>query len=129
MSTKHNRLQDHTLPFWHDSNTMSRFLGLFTLSCLVLSASALQVTPNSPCSSFCVDSSDLNFADPNSSNTKNKDIVCYDSEYQSSPAGSKFQQCLGCLQNSTYTQGGESDQLWFLCRYTEIGLGPRRISC
>jgi len=122
-----NLLQGHTLPGRHDSNTMAQFLCLFTFLSLVLHASALQVTPNSPCSSSCVDSDNLNFADPSSSNTKNKDIVCYDSEYQSSSAGSKFQQCLSCLQNSTYTQGAESDQLWFLCNYIQMELGPRRI--
>ncbi|KAH7033508.1 uncharacterized protein B0I36DRAFT_430716 [Microdochium trichocladiopsis] len=93
---------------------MTRILSLVFAPLFFQHVLSLQVTPNSPCSSFCVDSNDLNFADPNSSNTKNKDIVCYDSEYQSSPAGQKFQRCLSCLQDSTYSQGSESDQLWFL---------------
>ncbi|KAI0166718.1 hypothetical protein GGR52DRAFT_581577 [Hypoxylon sp. FL1284] len=80
----------------------------------------LQVTPNSPCSSLCIDSPDLDLSDPNSSTTGNGDISCYDSEYSSSPKGQKFQSCMSCLQDSTFSQGSESDQLWFLynLRYT-----------
>lgn len=93
---------------------------MFALTALVRYTSALQVSPNSPCASFCVDSNDLDFSDPNSSNTKNDDITCYDSEYMSSPAGKKFQRCISCLQDSTFSQDDESDQLWFLynLRYT-----------
>ncbi|ORY71506.1 uncharacterized protein BCR38DRAFT_329370 [Pseudomassariella vexata] len=81
---------------------------------------ALQVTPNSPCASFCLDSNDLDFSDPKSSNTENKDITCYDDEYKTSPAGQKFQRCMSCLQDSTFAQGSENDQSWFLynLRYT-----------
>ncbi|KAI1478011.1 hypothetical protein F4774DRAFT_181166 [Daldinia eschscholtzii] len=81
---------------------------------------SLQVTPNSPCSSLCVDSTGLDFSDSNSSNTRNSDISCYDTEYSTSPAGKKFQKCMSCLQDSTFAQGAESDQLWFLynLRYT-----------
>ncbi|RYP61454.1 hypothetical protein DL770_009778 [Monosporascus sp. CRB-9-2] len=90
------------------------------LTLLAWYTTALQVTPNSPCASFCVDSNDLDFSDPNSSNTKNKDITCYDSKYTTSPAGQKFQRCISCLQDSTFSQGSENDQLWFLynLRYT-----------
>ena len=63
----------------------------------------LQVTPNSPCSSFCIDSNDLDFSDPNSSNTENDDITCYDSKYTTSSAGQKFERCISCLQDSTGT--------------------------
>ena len=78
-------------------------------------ASALQVTPNSPCASFCVDSDGLDLSDPGTSNTKNGDITCYDSEYADTAAGRKFQRCVSCLQDSPFAQGQESDQLWFLC--------------
>ena len=77
---------------------------------------ALQVTPNSPCASFCVDSDGLDLSDPGASNTENGDITCYDSEYTSSAAGRKFQRCISCLQDSSFAQGKESDQLWFLCK-------------
>ncbi|KAI0532431.1 hypothetical protein GGR58DRAFT_180556 [Xylaria digitata] len=97
---------------------------LFHFTCilglLIPSSIALQVTPNSPCASFCLDSEDIDVSDPNSSTTTNKDITCYDSKYTSSPAGQKFQRCISCLQDSTFSQGSESDQLWFFynLRYT-----------
>ncbi|KAK4203253.1 hypothetical protein QBC40DRAFT_26675 [Triangularia verruculosa] len=75
--------------------------------------SALQVTPNSPCASKCLDSNDLDTSDPNSSNTRNADIVCEDSKY-SSAKGTKWQTCMSCLETSTFSQGGESDTMWFL---------------
>lgn len=83
-------------------------------------STALQVTPNSPCASYCIDSNDLDFSDPNSSNTRNKDITCYDKEYTTTAAGQKFHRCLTCLQESTFSQGQENDQAWFLynIRYT-----------
>ncbi|KAI3401059.1 hypothetical protein diail_770 [Diaporthe ilicicola] len=76
--------------------------------------SALQVTPNSPCSSVCIDSSGLDSSDPNSSNTLPSDIVCQDAQFTSTQHGSKWKQCMTCLQNSTFTQGEESDQYWFI---------------
>ncbi|KAK9770428.1 hypothetical protein AB5N19_11457 [Seiridium cardinale] len=87
---------------------------------LIRSAKALQVAPNSPCASSCVDSSDLDISDPNSSSTVNDDITCYDKDYASSAAGLKFERCMSCLQDSSYSQGAESDQAWFLynLRYT-----------
>ncbi|KAH9909632.1 hypothetical protein F4778DRAFT_7314 [Xylariomycetidae sp. FL2044] len=97
------------------------FLTFITfLAVLARYTTALQVTPNSPCASFCVDSNGLDVSDPNSSTTTNDDITCYDSEYATSAAGQKFQQCMSCLQDSTFSQGSESDQLWFLynLRYT-----------
>ncbi|KAI3334990.1 hypothetical protein F4824DRAFT_175517 [Ustulina deusta] len=91
---------------------------LFRFTCLlgllIPYSVALQVTPNSPCASFCIDSEGDDVSDPNSSTTTNKDITCYDSKYTSSPAGQKFQRCISCLQDSTFSQGSETDQLWFL---------------
>ncbi|KAH6636824.1 hypothetical protein F5144DRAFT_568835 [Chaetomium tenue] len=97
-------------------------LALYTLFALLSGfplSSALQVTPNSPCSSVCRDSLDLDVSDPNSSTTKNSDITCGDADY-SSPAGTKFKSCMTCLQTSTFSQGSESDTMWFLynLRYT-----------
>ncbi|ETS79778.1 hypothetical protein PFICI_09631 [Pestalotiopsis fici W106-1] len=83
-------------------------------------ASSLQVTPNSPCSSLCIDSNDLDISDPNSSNTANGDITCYDKDFNATATGRKFQSCMTCLQDSTFSQGQETDQAWFLynLRYT-----------
>ncbi|KAI1169338.1 hypothetical protein F5B18DRAFT_19279 [Nemania serpens] len=95
---------------------------LFRLTCLGLLISystALQVTPNSPCASFCINSESDGVSDPNLSTTTNKEITCRDSDY-TSRAGQKFQRCISCLQDSTFSQGSESDRLWFLynLRYT-----------
>ncbi|GKT49160.1 uncharacterized protein ColSpa_09341 [Colletotrichum spaethianum] len=88
---------------------------LFLLTTVVPAyVSALQVTPNSPCASFCLDSIGLDVSDPNSSNTKGKDITCTDDQYQTEAAGQKFQQCMSCLQDSQFVQGNENDQDWFL---------------
>lgn len=76
---------------------------------------ALQVTPDSPCSSFCLDAPDLDKADPESSNTLPEDITCRDEDFASRPEGQKFQRCLTCLQDSPYSKGHETDQQWFFC--------------
>ncbi|KAK4238483.1 hypothetical protein C8A03DRAFT_15037 [Achaetomium macrosporum] len=97
----------------------SSLFTLLALSSVPQLSSALQVTPNSPCSSVCRDSLDLDSSDPNSSNTKNSDITCQDADY-SSAAGTKFKDCMTCLQSSTFSQGSETDTKWFLynLRYT-----------
>jgi len=92
-----------------------RNLALFSLLVAAPLASSLQVTPNSPCASVCVDSRDLDFSDPNSSRTRGSDIVCNDEDL-ASPAGTKWKDCLSCLQTSPFSQGSESDQSWFFCR-------------
>ncbi|KAL1836623.1 hypothetical protein VTJ49DRAFT_4871 [Mycothermus thermophilus] len=92
---------------------MARSTLLFALWTTCHVSSALQVTPNSPCASVCMDSPDLDASDPNSSTTKNSDIPCVDSDY-SSPMGTKFKNCMTCLQTSTFSQGSESDIKWFL---------------
>ncbi|KAI2606542.1 hypothetical protein GGR54DRAFT_437065 [Hypoxylon sp. NC1633] len=100
---------------------MASLLYVLILTLLAVQhADSLQVTPNSPCASVCIDSDDLDFSDPNSSTTKNADITCLDSEYSTSPTGQKFQSCMSCLQDSTFSQGSENDQIWFLynLRYT-----------
>lgn len=103
---------------------MASLLLTLTLTLLTQHAASLQVTPNSPCASFCVDSPNLDFSDSNSSTTKNADISCYDSEYSTTPAGQKFQRCMSCLQDSTFAQGDENDQLWFLCENIPTCLSP-----
>jgi len=92
------------------------------VSFLLLShqALALQVTPNSPCASVCLDEPTNNASDPNSSNTEGRDIVCQDSAYSSTAVGRKFDSCVSCLQNSTSSSSGENDQGWFLCRSFDL---------
>ncbi|KAH7152353.1 hypothetical protein B0J13DRAFT_548196 [Dactylonectria estremocensis] len=83
---------------------------------LVLSpvVNALQVTPNSPCASFCLASSGLDRSDPSASFTDGDEIVCGDDAFADSTKGKKFQQCLTCLQDSDFSRGEENDQDWFL---------------
>lgn len=75
---------------------------------------ALQVTPNSGCASVCVDYAGADPSDPNVSNTYGSDIVCNDADYSTTAVGQKFQTCINCLQNSTATGSGETDESWFL---------------
>ncbi|KAI0150187.1 hypothetical protein GGR57DRAFT_473092 [Xylariaceae sp. FL1272] len=91
---------------------------VYQVACTVLallfsSSSALKVTPNSPCVPLCVGTS-ADDNDPNSYGTENDDISCYDTAYATTPAGQRFQSCMTCLQDSTFSQGTETDQHWFL---------------
>lgn len=105
----------------------TRSLYLILIFSLISRIFALQVTPNSPCSSKCIDSSALDESDPNSSNTVTEDIVCEDADLTSTATGTKWKQCMSCLQNSTYTQGEESDQQWFLCKLINKFVKPCQI--
>ncbi|KAM0388102.1 hypothetical protein ACHAQC_010127 [Fusarium culmorum] len=84
---------------------ISAFLALLFLS----SATALQVTPNSPCAQFCHGA-----AGSKSNKTHGDEIVCNDDDFKRQVEGQKFQRCLACLQDSTFEQGDENDQDWFL---------------
>lgn len=81
-------------------------------------ASALQVTPNSPCAAVCQDQPQFDVSAPKSSNTKNTDIFCKDA-FHNGPTESKWKTCMTCLQTSTFAQGGENDMMWFLCKPLE----------
>ncbi|KAG8412842.1 hypothetical protein J3459_013754 [Metarhizium acridum] len=81
---------------------------------LAAPVAALQVTPNSPCSPACIDAAGLDASDPDSSSTRAGDIVCADGQFDGDATGRRLKDCLGCLQGSTYTQGSEGDQAWFL---------------
>ncbi|KAH8821721.1 hypothetical protein F5884DRAFT_100567 [Xylogone sp. PMI_703] len=90
---------------------------LRTLSIVVAithQASALQVTPNSPCAEVCLNDPTQDPSDPNVSNTYGSEIACTDSSYDTSTVGQKFKSCVNCLRNSTAHESGESDQSWFL---------------
>lgn len=87
----------------------------FLLAALPVFTAALQVAPNSPCASFCIDDSSLDVSDPNSSNTNGSDIVCNDGDFSSQATGQKFERCLSCLQDSPFVQAPENDQQWFFC--------------
>ena len=87
----------------------------------ITSTTALQVTPNSQCSSVCLDQLDKDKSDPNASNTAGSDIICHDDGY-ASPVGQKYKQCLDCLQNSSDKSTTESDLQWYFCElYLVLG--------
>ena len=76
---------------------------------------AIQVSPDSPCAPVCIDNPNSNVTDPDASTTFGSDITCIDEHYGNTPKGQKFVSCLNCLQTSTASSSGESDQEWFLC--------------
>ncbi|KAM3507621.1 hypothetical protein MY11210_007071 [Beauveria gryllotalpidicola] len=88
----------------------ARGLVLLAMTATVVTT-ALQVTPDSPCAPLCLDSS----SPSNSSIAKIRDdeILCSNRDY-AGEQGQKFQRCMNCLQNSTYSQGSQNDQAWFM---------------
>ncbi|KAJ4991456.1 lpxtg-domain-containing protein [Stagonosporopsis vannaccii] len=87
--------------------------------------SALEVAPDSPCSSKCIDRNDGNPSWRNQSLTFNDMLPCYNWEYletNSTAAALKFRTCQECLMTSgyrtTFTDGDiqytEQDSTWFL---------------
>ncbi|TWU73813.1 hypothetical protein ED733_004666 [Metarhizium rileyi] len=88
---------------------------LLVTSSLAIPAAALQVTPDSPCSSACIDAPGLDTIYTNASSTPGADVVvCPDSQFDTNAAGARVKTCLTCLQSSTYVQGSEGDQAWFI---------------
>ncbi|KAK5993337.1 hypothetical protein PT974_06766 [Cladobotryum mycophilum] len=83
-------------------------------------ASALEVSPGSPCATLCLDSPSGNEWNASASNTYTEDITCHDDGYYSTSKGQKFRKCLDCLQTSSRGHEGETDLEWFIynLRYT-----------
>lgn len=85
---------------------------------------AVEVTPNSPCSSLC-DNDISNESDPGSDSasfTIAKNVVCNDYEYDgpnSTVPGRKFKDCLTCELNSTATDSktNQNEAYWVLCTF------------
>ena len=93
---------------------------------LIHQAPALQVTPSSPCAAVCLDDRSQDVSDPTKSNTHGSDIACSDSSYSATVVGEKFESCVNCLQNSAFSDSGENDQAWFLCKFHHISQGGDR---
>lgn len=82
-------------------------------------SSALQVTPNSPCSKLCLNDAGL-------SSISGADITCNDKDH-SKASGQKFRKCIECLQTSSFGTDDENDQGWLIynlrfaadCKYRE----------
>ncbi|KAF2474031.1 uncharacterized protein BDR25DRAFT_340660 [Lindgomyces ingoldianus] len=80
---------------------------------------AVEVTADSPCSNFCINSPGLNISDIASSQTFSGDLSCLDSDYNgdnSTAIGRKFRSCVSCEQTSKAvdTIYEENDVYWFL---------------
>ncbi|KAI0392656.1 hypothetical protein F5Y17DRAFT_352570 [Xylariaceae sp. FL0594] len=89
------------------------------VSCLALASLfqrvvALEVTPGSTCAALCLDKPASDSNDPRSSTTTPHDIACTDDDYNTSPHGIKFQNCIECLRRSNATSETENDTSWFL---------------
>lgn len=81
----------------------------------------IEVTPNSGCSSICMNDPHSNPAFDNSSHTLAGDLVCNDWELSgpnSTRDGRIFHDCIQCQENSTAhdAQTNENDLYWFLCK-------------
>ena len=90
-----------------------------------LRVAAISATPNSPCASQCIDSSSLDPSDANSFTTTASDMICDDGDFSLSAVGQKWMSCMNCLQSSTFVQGDQNDQMWFLCM---LSLLPHRMA-
>ncbi|KAJ5043042.1 uncharacterized protein L3040_004430 [Drepanopeziza brunnea f. sp. 'multigermtubi'] len=80
---------------------------------LLSPTSALQVTPDSACSSVCIDVPTSDISEPDVSNTSASEIVCRDDDYSTGQAGYTYSTCLNCLQNSSASKFDENDQAWY----------------
>jgi len=89
--------------------------GLVLLALFIFTqvASALQVTPGSPCAALCLEN-DADPFDSAASTTNATDIVCKDDDYSSNEEGIKFKQCLECMQKSQKQNETETDVGWFI---------------
>ncbi|KAF2821851.1 hypothetical protein CC86DRAFT_397284 [Ophiobolus disseminans] len=83
-------------------------------------SSALEVSPNSPCTPKCIDDpSKGNASDPAASLTFSRDLFCYDWEIigdNRTHNGTKFKECQNCMKSSGYawSMAIERDTTWFL---------------
>lgn len=82
---------------------------------------ALEVAPNSACSSLCMDRPDFDPSKTKSSSTQTADLYCEDWQYRganSTSAGRKWKSCIECESSSNRfdPSSGENDVYWFLCK-------------
>jgi hypothetical protein len=80
----------------------------------------LQVSPGSPCTAYCLDDRESDPFSSNSSHTSTSEIVCQDKHFSSTVEGKKLKDCMGCLKDSEFVNGTESDLDWLLCKWDGI---------
>ncbi|OAA61717.1 hypothetical protein SPI_04576 [Niveomyces insectorum RCEF 264] len=103
------------------SSLRTRFSSLHLSLCIFGAVSvAFRVTPGSTCAATCQDDVDAISRSPSTSATNASEIVCDNVDYWSTTTGSKYRDCINCLQNSTAVNGSENDLAWYLynLRYT-----------
>lgn len=88
----------------------------FAAALIIPTVVSLQVSPGSSCSAICLDDPTGNPLDANASSTNVSDIVCSDVDYFTTGTGTKYRNCIDCLQKSTKVDGAESDVAWLLCK-------------
>jgi len=122
----------HTVAMWHSITRTCAFIAV-TLTLFSTSCSALEVSPDSPCASKCIDRNDGNPSWRNQSLTFNDMLPCYNWEYMdtnSTAAALKFRACQECQMTSGWrttfedegTQYTEQDTTWFLCKSREYSV-------
>lgn len=97
----------------------SRCLSWTLTILLIRMAQALQVTPNSPCSSFCIDDVASTPMEDDSSEIWRSDIICEDWELEgpkSTVRGRKWKDCLDCEKSSKAIDvaTGQNEVYWLL---------------
>lgn len=112
------------LGYWRDASghTFPAIMISIILSLLLLSLNpvrSVEVTPNSQCSSICINQPNANLSDRNASSTQPYQLVCNDWELEgpnSTVDGRKFHSCLACESISTAydEETKENDVYWFL---------------
>lgn len=80
--------------------------GAAALSVWLRHATALHVAKGSPCQTLCGNVLDA---------TTKDDVVCKESDYSVSAAGSVYQQCVSCELTSDYSTASQTDVQWLLC--------------
>lgn len=85
----------------------------------------IEVTPNSNCSSLCINAPTADPGLDRSSLTLTSGVICNDAEYVGSaqtPGGRKWNDCLSCELNSTATDAktGQNDLYWLLCTFRSL---------
>lgn len=98
----------------------SRCLSWTLAILLIRTAQALEVTPNSPCSPFCMDRAANDPWQDGSSQTMSFDLICEDWEFEgpnSTVKGRKWKDCLECEETSKAIDAAtrQNEVYWLLC--------------
>ena len=101
---------------WRSSTRSSTWLCL--LGVILRLSVGLEVAPDSPCASKCIDAPNGDSSSQSASQTYSYNLGCHDWEYvgdNSTQVGHKFRDCNNCLKGSKYvdSKSKETDVQWF----------------